>query len=134
MDYTQNVLMIADSRAKDIKDLARFVSESGNYLEIYPEISDALERIQDKRYQVIILDADIKCIKIDGAIRIIKNIDPRVKIIVRTSCNSKQLEIKVRREKIYYYHLNSFGIDELKIALESALESAEPCAYLGARI
>ena len=124
MKDTHNVLMVASPKESDIKELAGFITRSGGSVEVQNDISIALQCIQDKRYQVLLLDADISEIKIESAVRIVKNIDPQVKVIVRTSCNSKQLESNVRKEKIFYYHLNSFGVDELKVALQSALETA----------
>ena len=44
------------------------------------------------------------------------------RIIVKTESNSKQLESRIRKEQIYYYYIDSFGLLELITALYSAFE------------
>ena len=63
--------------------------------------------------------------QIERAIRILKQYNPKVRILVRTDTNSRELESKIRQENIYYYHLNSFGNNEFTVALGSALELAK---------
>lgn len=85
------------------------------------ELGTAINRIQKARFDVIVLDANIEGMPIERTIQILRGIDPAAKIIVKTSENSMELEAKVRQERIFYYHLDSFGYDDLYLAIKSAL-------------
>ena len=117
-----NILMIANSEEKNNKKLFDFISKSGCKLTIEPNFMDCLTLIQNCCFNIIILDTEIKEIPIEKAIRLIKNHYPKTKIIVKTSCNSKTLEARIRQEGIYYYHIDCFGIADLELAIKSAIE------------
>lgn len=81
-----------------------------------------IQKAYQSRYDVVVLDAEEGRYHIDKAIRILKDCNPKVRIIVRTEANTRELEIRVRKENIFYYHVNSFGNQEFTSALSSALE------------
>jgi DNA-binding response OmpR family regulator len=81
-----------------------------------------IQKAYQSQYDVVVLDAEEGSYHIDKAIRILKDCNPKVRIIVRTELNTRELEIKVRKENIFYYHVNSFGNQEFTSALSSALE------------
>ena len=80
-----------------------------------------IQKAYQSLYDVVVLDAE-GSYHIDKAIRILKECNPKVRIIVRADLNSRELEIKIRKENIFYYHVNSFGNQEFTSALSSALE------------
>lgn len=80
-----------------------------------------IQKAQDKQYDVIVLDVVAVNFHIVDAIKIIKECNPGARIIVRTDSNSKELEARIRKEKIFYYHIKSFGINDFNLALASAL-------------
>lgn len=122
MNGETNVLIMTEPDEVDTKKLMDYLIDRGCC--VYPEmkIGPAIEKAQKIPFDVIVLDTGIKEIDIIWVIRILKDMNPASKIIVKTNSNSKNLEVKVRGEKIFYYHLNSFGINELKLAVESALK------------
>jgi len=65
------------------------------------------------------MDVNLPEIKGYEAVSILKNIDPKVKIIMTTNKNTKRLEVKVRKQDIFYYFIKSFGNDELKLVINS---------------
>ena len=81
-----------------------------------------IQKAYQSQYDVVVLDAEEESYQIDKAIRILKERNPKVRIIVRTEHNTRELEIKIRKESIFYYHVNSFGNQEFSSALSSALE------------
>jgi len=81
-----------------------------------------IQKAHESMYDVVVLDAEKGAYEIDKAIRIFKECNPKVRIIVRTELNTRELETQVRKESIYYYHVNSFGNQEFTSALSSALE------------
>jgi len=116
-----NLLLIANRNDVNIKNVECLLRQNGRGIEIEYDIGEAIQRLQNTRYNVIVIDANLKGIKVEKAIRILKNLNPHVKIIVKTVTNSKCLEARIRNEKIYYYHVESFGIDDLKNAIQNAL-------------
>ncbi|OQX96048.1 hypothetical protein B6I21_02305 [candidate division KSB1 bacterium 4572_119] len=85
------------------------------------DLGSAIQRVQTERFDVIVLAAKIGGMPIGQTIQILKSIDPRTKLIVKSHTNSMKLEATIRKENIYYYHLDSFGQDDLILAIESAL-------------
>ncbi len=80
-----------------------------------------IQKVQEEHFDVVVLDAKAPGIKVDRAIKLLKGCDPMARIIVRTEANSRRLESKVRKEQIYYYHVDSFGAQDLALAITTAL-------------
>ena len=121
MNADSNVLIITQQNEIHTNELTAFLHDNGCAVFEEMNVGPAIEKAQNVAFDVIVLDAQIKEIEITGVIRILKELNPKSKIIVKTNSNSKNLEVKVRGEKIFYYHLDSFGTNELKLAVESAL-------------
>jgi DNA-binding NtrC family response regulator len=115
------VLILDDSRNENLQIFISLLTDREIDVVIENDIGAAIPRVQAEKFDVIILDANITGMAVERTIKILKNIDPNLKIIVKTEKNSKELESKVRKEAIYYYHLNSFGWDDLGLAVESAI-------------
>lgn len=113
--------MVVASNKKKSEKISSLFNKNELLLAIEHDLGSAINRAQNARFDVIVLDANIKGIPIEQAIHILRDIDPGVKIIVKTKENSKELEAKVRQEKIFYYHLESFGAEDLRLAIRSAL-------------
>ena len=116
-----SILLINQRKQKDIKNLVERLLLIGFDVVSDNDLGTAIHRAQSKRFDVIVLDANIQGMPVERIIQILKDIDPESKIIVKTDFNTKELEAKVRKEEIYYYHLDSFGVDDLKLAIESAI-------------
>lgn len=119
---TGHALFIIKRHEQEIDEVLTFLKATGYDTAIDHDLGSAINRAQINKYDVIVLDADIESVPIERTIQILREIDPRAKIIVKTNSNSKELEAKVRMEKIFYYHLDSFGIDDLKLAVEGAIK------------
>lgn len=122
---TGKVLMIIKHEKKIVQELSSLWNKNELVVAVEHDLGAAINRAQNSRFDVIVLDANIKGMPIEQAIHILRDLDPGVKIIVKTRQNSKELEAKVRREKIYYYHLDSFGSEDLKLAIRSALSKRQ---------
>ncbi|MEJ2364197.1 MAG: response regulator [Deltaproteobacteria bacterium] len=55
------------------------------------------------------------------AISIIKSMQNKLPIIITTEENNPELESSVRQMGIFYYHVKSFGMDELMLAISNAM-------------
>ncbi|MBC8182252.1 response regulator [candidate division KSB1 bacterium] len=113
------VLIIDKDQGKNTSKLMEMLSDVDVTVDY--DLGTAIHRFQKNRFDTIVVDANIKGMQIDRIIQILKDIDPTIKIIVKTDRNSKTLEAKIRKEEIYYYHLDSFGPDDLKLAIDSAV-------------
>ena len=115
---TGHILLILKHQEKAIESLAI----PNCSIKVEYNLGAAISRAQIDRFDVIVLDADISGMSIEQIIQILREINPSAKIIVKTDENSKNLEAKIRKEKIYYYHLDSFGFPDLKLAITNALQ------------
>ena len=76
---------------------------------------------KDEKINVLVMDVclpeEIGC----EAISIIKSMYRNLPIIVTTDENNPELESSVRQMGIFYYHVKSFGMDELILAISNAM-------------
>ncbi|MBN1466308.1 response regulator [candidate division KSB1 bacterium] len=101
-------------------DLVSFLQRNGVEFDMTDDALLAIEKAHENRYDVVVMDAGDGLI--DRTIRILKECNPAIRIIVRTDLNSRELEMLIRKESIFYYHVNSFGIQDVTSALGAALE------------
>lgn len=116
-----NVLFITKAQ-QNKSDIDSFLQTNRVEFDMTDDQLIGIQKAHQSKFDVVVMDAELNNDQIDKAIRIFKNCNPNVRIIVRTDINSRELEILVRKEHIFYYHLNSFGNQELQSALSSALE------------
>lgn len=117
-----NVLFILKRDQDTIEDLSHFIEKQNVNMAIEHELAAGIIQAQNTKFDAIVLDASVDGMPIEKTIQILKDIDPNIKIIVKADKNSKEFEAKIRKEKIYYFHLESFGIEDLKLALKSAIQ------------
>ena len=115
------VLMVIKKHNKTVEELSSLFNNNNVNITIEHDLGTAINRAQNSRFDVIVLDANIKGMPIERTIQILRDLDDGTKIIIKTNENSKELEAKVRKERIFYYHLDSFGYDDLRLAISSAL-------------
>jgi len=125
VNQSAHILMITNEANEQYLDLMTYLNEYGYEIIVEKEWGSSIQRVQDQIFNVIILDTKVKGIDIPKAIHIFRNFDPKVKIIVKTDSSTKQFESEIRQEKIYYYHIDSFDSNDLKLAVRSAIE--RPC-------
>ena len=90
-----SVLIIAKPDDKQIQQLALSLPPSFCHMTIEPDLAKAINYAQYERINVIIMDASIRGIKPEQAVRIFLNMYPGVKIIIKTKSNSKKLESRI---------------------------------------
>ena len=120
-DDKMNCLLI--TKAKQNKnEVLSFLQSNRIEFDITENQLIGIQKAHEKVFDVVVLDAEESSGLIDRAIRILKECNPNVRIIVRTDMNSRELEMLVRKESVFYYHVNSFGNQEFTSALGAALE------------
>lgn len=83
--------------------------------------SEAIRILQEKKIALLILDVGSCIMPIKDVVPIVKGIDKNLPIIVTCDANSPDLESQVRAQKIFYYHIKSFGMSDLELAVKSAM-------------
>ena len=119
MDANKTIL-IAEQSGNTPKALAIFAAERGFELLKADNLKDVLLTLQEKRIDSLVLDAAL--LKEDcGFISVIKGIEKDLPIIVCAEKNTPELESEVRKHRIFYYHIKSFGIEDLVMAIVNAV-------------
>lgn len=119
MDANKTIL-IAEQSGNTPKALAVFAAERGFELLKADNLKDVLLTLQEKRIDSLVLDAAL--LKEDcGFISVIKGIEKDLPIIVCAEKNTPELESEVRKHRIFYYHIKSFGIEDLVMAIVNAV-------------
>ncbi len=116
----KSVLIISENK-KNADTLRTACRQHNLLVEKYADVFAGIERMRQCLFDVVILDAESNGFSPVKAIRLIKHFDPEARIIVHTSQNSRQLEVSVRKEQIFYFHVNSFGVEEIILAVLAAL-------------
>lgn len=116
-------VLIIDPDAKMRRDLVLFLKQEDYNVETSKGLSEALKKICPGSFSCLIMDVDLPEMKGYEAVSIIKNLDPKIKIIMMTNKNTKRLEAKVRAQDIFFYFIKSFGNEELKLAIHNAFSA-----------
>lgn len=124
IDEKKNILLV-EPDTKFANDICQSLSSLNCSVVIEDNMCQAIQKIQNGSAQMVIMEVDLKDIKGYEAIPIIKKIDEKIPIIVMTSNNSRELEKKVREKGVFYYHLKSFGLEDLILAVKNAIKVIE---------
>jgi len=84
--------------------------------------SETIRYVQQEHVSVLILDTGIKDMKWEEVVPIVKGFNPGMPIIMTSYTNSPELESTILQHKVFYYHIKSFGNDELVLAVRNAVE------------
>ena len=84
--------------------------------------SETIRYVQQEHVSVLILDTGIKDMKWEEVVPIVKGFNPGMPIIMTSDANSPELESTILHHKVFYYHIKSFGNDELVLAVRNAVE------------
>jgi DNA-binding NtrC family response regulator len=123
MTKTEKRVLIIDPDPKQRRDLAQYLHKENYYVETGKSLSEAIKKISAGYFSCLVLDTNLPEMRGYEAVAILKNLDPKLKIIMTTKKNTKQLEAKVREQDIFFYFIKSFGRDELRLAIKNAFNS-----------
>jgi len=87
-------------------------------------VAEAARKLKDIGFDCVIMDVDLPEMKGYDAVSVLQTIDPNTRIIMTAAQNTMELEAKVRKQNIFYYHIKSFDAEELKQAVRAALRKA----------
>ena len=101
-------------------ELQPFLVKQGNKPIVVKTLKETLLTLQSQRVDVLVLDAallDEDC----GFISVIRGMEKDLPIIICAETNTPEMESKIRQQRIFYYHLKPFGIQDLEMAISNAV-------------
>jgi len=119
MDANKTIL-IAEQAGNTPKALEIFAAEQGFELLKADNLKDVLLTLQENRIDALVLDAALLA-EDCGFISVIKGMGKDLPIIVCAEKNTPELESEIRKYQIFYYHIKSFGIEDLVMAIVNAV-------------
>ena len=103
---------------KSIKKLVRNI-ETANSAE------DALIKVRHNKFDLLLLNISSKAFDGCKLIQQIKSIWPDIKIVTMTDRNSRDLELKIRKQGVIFYMIKPFNIKVLKDIVDYISKSKE---------
>ena len=115
-------ILIVDDEEIVIRSCLRILGDSGHMVESVQDGWEALRKIDETAYDVVILD--IMMPKIDGlkVLQQVKERHPEVDVIMVTGLSEIQTAVKSMKLGAFDYLPKPFDPDELKLVVDRALE------------
>jgi DNA-binding NtrC family response regulator len=116
-----STLLIAERGGGLIDGLGSWVREQGHLLKTVDNMKDLFIILQNEKINVLVMDV---CLPEDlgyETISIIKGLHRKLPIIITADENNPEREARIRHQGIFYYHVNSFGMDDLILAISNAM-------------
>ena len=85
-------------------------------------VSEAIRKIQEEHFSVLILDVGVKDMVWSEAIPIVRGLDAHLPIIMTSDHNTPELEASILKHRAFYYHVKSFGTEDLILAVRNAID------------
>ena len=117
-------LLIAERGCELAQGLSPWLQEQGHQCKTVDNIKDVLMTLQNEKITVLVMDVHLPEDMGYEAISIIKGLHRKLPIIITADENNPEQESRIRQKGIFYYHVNSFGLDELILAISNALVRA----------
>ncbi len=119
MSAGKTILIAEPAEALSV-NLEAFARDKGLTLLSTDNLKETLLTIQGQRVDALVLHAVL--LKEDcGFISVIKGMEKNLPVIVCADVNTPELESRIRRQGIFYYHIQSFGIEDLEMAISNAV-------------
>ena len=118
----KNMNCLVVSNPKNIRpELLTFLDKRKIDYAVEPDHLRVIQHAYESDIKIAIIDVDNADLPVENMIRILRERNPKIRILVCATNNSRDLETRVRKENIYFYHLKSFGFHDFSSALQSAL-------------
>lgn len=115
-------LLVAELGSDLTGGLSAWAQENGHRLLCVDSLKDLIMTLQKQKVNVLVMDICLPDAMGVEAISIIKGMCQKLPIIITAEENNPEQESRVRQKGIFYYHVKSFGVDELRLAISNAME------------
>jgi len=119
---TEKKVLVVEPDLPTAKRLQTVLQKEKFKFKLVERGSEAIRHVQQEHVSVLIMDTGIKDMQWDEVVPIIKGLNSELPIIMTAAANSPELESKILHHKAFYYHVKSFGNDELVLAVRNAVE------------
>jgi len=113
--------MIAESGCRLAKALDPWLVDKKYEVKVVDTFKDALMTLQNEKVDALVMDVCLAESMGYEAISILKGASRNLPIIITTEQNNPEQESSIRQKGIFYYHVRSFGMDELILAISNAM-------------
>lgn len=114
-------LLIAERGCELAQSLKPWLTENGYKFRTVDSVPAVLIALQNEKINVLVMDICLPEEMGVEALSIIKGLHRSLPIIVTTDENNAEQESRIRQKGIFYYHVKSFGMDELMLAISNAM-------------
>ncbi len=114
-------VLVAEPGSELAGCLSLWVQENGHQLIKVDSFKDVLITLQGEKINVLVMDARLPETMGFEAISIIKGLHRKLPIIITADENNPEQESRIRHQGIFYYHVKSFGMEELMLAISNAM-------------
>ncbi len=117
---TEKIIIIAEPIESLSRKLQPFLDDLGISMIRLKTLKETLMTLQNRSVDILLLDSSLleeDC----GFISIIKGIAENLRIIVCAETNTPEFEGNARQKRIFYYHIKSFGTQDLEMAISNAI-------------
>jgi len=116
-----NKVIIAEPEADLASGLSLWLRENGHHPIAVNNFTNLLINLQREKVHVLVMDVRLCQGRGYEAISIIKGLCPKLPIIITAAENNPEQEALIRQRGIFYYHVTSFGLEELMMAISNAM-------------
>ncbi len=107
------------------RSLATFFHGLGYRVDTARLMSEMIRRVRKGNTPVILIDDEIEGVKTCEIVPLLKNINPKIQVIVISSEESVALAKRLREAGIFYQAMKPIDLTEIKSAVESAFGKIE---------
>ena len=119
------MILIAYQDDHGTRSLSTFFHGMGYKVETAKVISEMIRRIRKGTVQVILIDDEIEGVKACDVVPLLKNINPKIQVIVISSEESIGLVKRLRGAGIFYQAMKPVDLGEVKAAVACAFEKIQ---------
>ena len=119
---TEKSILLVEPDPHTAKRLGAVLQKEKFKVHLIERGSETIRYVQQEHVSVLILDTGIKDMEWEEVVPIVKGFNPGMPIIMTSDANSPELESTILHHKVFYYHIKSFGNDELVLAVRNAVE------------
>jgi|GEM_PF-614 len=125
MEKGSKTILIADLDEKSSSALAKLASESGYSVITCKVASEVIEKIQNARVDVLVMNVELEGVKGYEIVPTIKKIAPKLPIIMMSDDPSLEIAKKVHQAGVFYYAIKPLDLQEMKLAIRDAFKELE---------
>lgn len=107
-------ILIVDDEETITDILSKFAEISGFQADVSMTGGDAIQQVEAKEYDLVLLDVNLPDIEGIELIAKIQAIHPNIKIVIMTGENNRERELQARQHNIAYYLVKPFSYEEIR--------------------